>query len=132
MWLRTRMMIQALHLRGDAYTVYTRETFLAIAQANDGFLKAQFGFTSADFLHAVEHAENSIESALNAQFQGTMGMFDSLIRESADSIHGKKFTSLEMIGKFLRRPRHFGRTTARAWISGGTKLTASATRPYSG
>ena len=99
-WLRVRMMIQALHLRGDGYITHALETFVGIAAAHEPFLTQSCGFSSGQFLHAVEHAEASINAALNREIENSKHLFQSLIEEFSSSIKnaGKAFGSLEEIG----------------------------------
>jgi len=80
-WLRVRMMIQALHLRGDGYITHALETFVGIAAAHEPFLTQSCGFSSGQFLHAVEHAEASINAALNREIKNSKHLFQSLIEE---------------------------------------------------
>jgi hypothetical protein len=52
-WLRTHMMQNTIHVRGDGYHVHIKEVYLEVFQPHNGFLEQYYGFTSKDIYEAI-------------------------------------------------------------------------------
>ncbi len=76
--LQVIMRLNRLHVRGDAYHVHTRQTFSEIAPPHDKFLRARCGFSSQEFLSAIDEAEQSMLAASNEHMTAMFAKYEEL------------------------------------------------------
>lgn len=73
--------MQSLHVRGESYRKYTELTFREITASHDPFLKAAYGFTSADLLAAVEYSSRQLQASIDAEIARFRAVMAPLIEK---------------------------------------------------
>lgn len=65
--IRFKLLTEALYVRGDAYNIHSRKTFIDLCSKHDNFLLDNFGFTTNDFLNLIEYATQLTVNNINKQ-----------------------------------------------------------------
>jgi hypothetical protein len=81
--IRQRLLNKALRVRGDAYWVHIRETFLELCPLNNRFLLENFGFTAEQLLDTLEYAEECLHERLGHTIEAA----EKLQQVHSDFVH---------------------------------------------